>query len=83
MQKIQVFLRDDQKVALKALAVRSGKKQSDLIRYSIDKYLEDSANEEKNWRQAAKHIAGLWRGRDDLDELDFRGSIRRRFDGRS
>jgi len=83
MQKIQVFLREDQKAALKALSVRSGQKQSDLIRRSIDKFLEEGAQEEKNWRQAVQHIAGLWRGHDDLSPIDeFRDSVRRRFGGR-
>lgn len=80
MLKVQVFLREDQKAALKALSVRLGQKQSDLIRRSIDKFLEEGARNDKNWRQAAAQIAGLWRGRDDLGAAsDFRQSVKRRF----
>lgn len=83
MQKIQVFLREDQRAALKALASRTGQKQSDLIRRSVDKFLEDGAREDRNWRQAAQLISGLWRDRGDLAPLDdFRESVKRRFGAR-
>ena len=82
MQKIQVFLREDQKAALKAMASRTGQNQSDLIRRSVDKFLEEGARENQNFRQAAQNIRGLWRDRGDLAPLDeFRDSVKRRFGG--
>ena len=50
MQKIQVFLREDQKAALKTLSARTGVRQSDLVRRSVDLLLEGAARRKLDWR---------------------------------
>jgi len=68
MIRTQVYLSTRQMQALKGLAARSGKRQSELIREAID--LFTARNEVSDWREAARPAAGLWRDRSDLP--DFR-----------
>lgn len=81
MQKIQVFLRDDQKAALKSLSAQTGMRQSDLIRQGVDLLLQSEALQARDWREAMRAVVGIWRDRDDLDETSekFRRSLRSRF----
>ena len=81
MQKIQVFLRDDQKAALKSLSAQTGMRQSDLIRQGVDLLLQSEALQARDWREAMRAVVGIWRDRDDLDETSekFRSSLRSRF----
>lgn len=69
MQKIQVFLREDQKAALKALSSRTGTRQSDLVRQSVDLLLENLSASSENWREATRTAFGVWRDRNDADAL--------------
>jgi hypothetical protein len=81
MQKIQVFLREDQKAALKSIAARTGLKQSDLIRRGVDLMIDRAEIEQTDWREATRAVAGLWQDRTDLEERDrsFRDAAKRRF----
>lgn len=81
MQKTQVFLREDQKAALKAISARTGKRQSDLIRRGVDLLIDRAEREDADWREATRSAAGLWQDRTDLDQLteSFRAAARRRF----
>jgi Ribbon-helix-helix domain len=81
MQKIQVFLRDDQKTGLKSLSARTGVRQSDLVRQGVDLLLESASRRRTDWREATRAAAGLWRERTDLDAIneELRASFRRRF----
>jgi len=81
VQKIQVFLRDDQKAALKSLSAQTGMRQSDLIRQGVDLLLQSEALQARDWREAMRAVVGMWRDRDDLDETSekFRRSLRSRF----
>lgn len=84
MQKIQVFLREDQKAALETLATRTGIRQSDLVRQGVDLLLEDSARRDSDWREATRAIAGVWSNRRDVEKIvrHIRTSAKRRFAGR-
>ncbi len=81
MQKIQVFLREDQKTALKSLSARTGVRQSDLVRQGVDLVLQGAARRTVDWREATRAAAGLWQDRYDLDAInaEVRASGRRRF----
>ena len=81
MQKFQVFLREDQKTALKSLSARTGVRQSDLVRQGVDLLLEGTAQRRTDWREATRAAAGLWRERKDLDAInkELRAQVRRRF----
>ena len=83
MRKIQVFLREDQKTALKSLSARTGVRQSDLVRQGVDLLLEGASQRTTDWREATRAAAGLWRDRTDGDAIneELRASLRRRFPG--
>jgi len=67
MQKIQVFLREDQKAALKSISARTGQKQSDLIRKGIDLVIDSAERQEADWREVTRAVAGLWRDRTNVN----------------
>ena len=81
MEKMQVFLRDDQKNALKALARKLGLKQSDLVRRGVDLVIDKAGREDAGWREATRAAAGIWRDRTDIDGLsqDIRRRLKTRF----
>jgi len=81
VQKIQVFLREDQKTALKSLSARTGVRQSDLVRQGVDLLLEGASRRTTDWREATRAATGLWGRRKDLDAVSekLRASFRRRF----
>ncbi|MEQ1929205.1 MAG: CopG family transcriptional regulator [Parvularculaceae bacterium] len=81
MQKVQTFLREDQKAALKRIAARTGKRQSDLIRQGVDLVIDRAENEKADWRAATDAVFGIWKDRTDLEEYsrEFREAVKRRF----
>jgi hypothetical protein len=81
MQKIQVFLREDQKAALKSIAARTGQKQSDLIRKGVDLLIDRAQREDVDWREATRAVAGMWKDRPGLEDLsrEIRAAAKRRF----
>ncbi len=80
MQKIQVFLRDDQNAALKSLSARTGARQSDLVRRGVDLLLEEGTRKDLDWREATRAVAGLWRDREDSEAImmELRKAAKRR-----
>lgn len=77
MFRTQVYLTQKERRELAALAVKTGRKQSVLIREAVDRLIEHSA---AGRRQAAlDRVAGMWRGRKDLP--DFR-ALRAEWDRR-
>lgn len=79
MQKIQVFLRNDQKLALKKLSARTGARQSELVRESVDLLLQTAEEKASDWREATRAASGLWKGRDASDFAATRDAARARF----
>lgn len=81
MHKTQVFIRDDQYEALKRLISTTGKKQSALIRESIDIYLK-KAKKDNQWKQNILDISGSL-SEEEADEMkqdmtSFRSSWKNR-----
>lgn len=70
MRKAQVFLREDQIAALKKVARETGRKQSEVIREGVDLAIK-AANDAKaqDWKAAMLSAAGIWKDRDDFDEI--------------
>lgn len=69
MQKIQVFLRDDQRAGLKELSARTGTRQSDLVRQGVDLLLETTGENDDAWRAATRKAFGVWRDRADIESM--------------
>ena len=75
MIRTQIYLTTRQKRALEALAMRTGKTQSQLIREAIDAMIGDPPLSDRRALLAAGR--GLWRHRADLSDFD---GVRRELD---
>ena len=64
MQRTQIYLSESERQGLEALALRSGRSQSALIREAIDSFLERHQPEGRLAR--LRQARGLWAGREDL-----------------
>ena len=80
LQKIQVFLRDDQMAALESLTMRTGARQSELVRRAVDLLLEEGTRKDPDWREATRAVAGVWRDHEDPEAAlaELRKATRRR-----
>jgi Arc/MetJ-type ribon-helix-helix transcriptional regulator len=67
MQRIQVFLHEDQYAALKQLARFSGVAQSDLIRQGVDLLLKSREKRQQDWKDAAQKLQGIWQDHSELE----------------
>jgi predicted transcriptional regulator len=67
MNRTQIYLNPEQQKALKAMAARTGRTQSELIRDAIDRFVGQRKATER--ATVIKRSAGLWKGREDLPDL--------------
>ena len=81
MVRQQFFMTAEQKKRLKSRAALAGTSLSELIRRSIERELDDKATEAGanaktegtgDWKDAWRQAAGMWKERDDIDELMVR-----------
>jgi len=68
MVRTQIYLTKEERAGLLELAKASGKKQSELIREAIDRFL--TLFDDARYRAVLDSAAGIWKDRDDLP--DFR-----------
>ena len=67
MVRTQVYLTEEERGGLSALAESTGKKQAELIREAVDRFIElASGNRRKSVLSSA---AGMWRDREDLPDF--------------
>jgi len=70
MVRTQIYLTDHQRDELAAIAKTVGKKQSELIREAVDRFIDEEGH---NRREAVlREAAGIWKDREDLP--DFRAT---------
>ena len=75
MVRTQIYLTEREKTALEAMARRTGKTQSELIREAIDAMI---ATPDLDDRRALLAVGrGLWEGRTDLPDFE---ALRREMD---
>ena len=68
MVRTQIYLTEGQRAEIAAIANRSGKRQSEVIREALDRFIEQTS---RHRREAVlREAAGIWRGRSDLPDLD-------------
>jgi len=68
MVRTQIYLTEEERTGLMALAESTGKKQSELIREAVDCYI---ARFDESRRSAALNsAAGMWKDRQDLPDLE-------------
>jgi metal-responsive CopG/Arc/MetJ family transcriptional regulator len=78
MIRTQIYLTEQERDALRALAAEGGKKQSELIREAIDSMIGKLGTKQR--KAVISRVAGMWKDRKDLP--DFR-SIRSEWDRHS
>ena len=75
MVRTQIYLTEDQRAEIAAIASQSGKRQSEVIREAVDRFIEQKS---RGRREAIlRAAAGIWRDRTDLPDLD---ALRRGWD---
>ena len=75
MVRTQIYLTENQRAEVAAIADRSGKRQSEIIREAVDRFIEQKS---RGRREAIlREAAGMWRDRTDLPDLD---ALRRGWD---
>jgi len=69
MLRTQIYLTREERAGLGRVARATGKRQSELIRDAIDRFLDTSAIRRRD--EVLREAAGLWKGRTDLPGLDL------------
>ena len=75
MVRTQIYLTERQRDELATMAKSAGKKQSELIREAIDRFIDTSGSRHREL--VLREAAGMWKDRTDLP--DFK-SIRAEWD---
>lgn len=80
MVRKQVLITPEQNRRLKAHAAAVGTSEADIVRRGIERELEQAPPPvtEGDWKDAWRQACGMWKDRDDLDELYARLRTRRR-----
>jgi hypothetical protein len=75
MQRTQIYLTDKEKKAVRSIAQRMGKTQSEVIRTAVDRFVERESSADR--LDLLRSGRGLWREREDLPDF---GVVRRELD---
>ena len=68
MVRTQVYLEESASKALRSIALKTGRKQSELIREAIDKLI--LGVQDNNPRMRLQEAKGIWKDRHDLIHIE-------------
>ena len=68
MVRTQIYLTEGQRAEIAAIASESGKRQSEVIREAVDRFIEQKSRGRRE--EILRETAGIWRDRTDLPDLD-------------
>ena len=75
MVRTQIYLTEQQRAELAAIADHRGQRQSEVIREAVDRFIDQ--NNHRRREAILRRAAGLWRDRAEAPDLD---ALRRGWD---
>jgi len=75
MVRTQIYLTEEERAGLESVSKATGRKQSELIREAVDRFLELAQGSQRE--TILREAAGLWRNRNDVPDF---AAMRRSWD---
>ena len=75
MVRTQIYLTEEERAGLERVSKATGRKQSELIREAVDRFLELAQGSQRE--TILREAAGLWRNRNDVPDF---AAMRRSWD---